>query len=118
MVNDDDAFVNEFVRMANLLPKNGLIVDVRGNGGGNILCAEKPAAGAHAAARSSRSLLSFFNSPLTLARSASENDFVSDWAPSIESVGGDGRSLLAGLLAPARSPTTTTRSALSGSGRC
>ena len=33
MVNDDDAFVNEFVRMANLLPRNGLIVDVRGNGG-------------------------------------------------------------------------------------
>ena len=82
MVNDDDAFVNEFVRMANLLPKNGLIVDVRGNGGGNILCAERllqvltPGA-------VEPSLLSFFNSQLT-KRICTENDFVSDWAPSID----------------------------------
>ena len=80
-VNDDDAFVNEFVRMAGLLPKNGLIIDVRGNGGGNILCAERllqvltPGA-------VEPSLLSFINSQLTL-RICKENDFVAEWVPSI-----------------------------------
>jgi hypothetical protein len=82
MVNDDDAFVNEFVRMANLLPKNGLIVDVRGNGGGNILCAERLLQVLTAGAVEP-SLLSFFNSQLT-KRICKENDFVADWAPSIE----------------------------------
>jgi hypothetical protein len=82
MVNDDDAFVNEFVRMANLLPKNGLIVDVRGNGGGNILCAERLLQVLTAGAVEP-SLLSFFNSQLT-KRICKENDFVSDWAPSID----------------------------------
>ena len=81
-VGDDEAFVNEFVRMAGLLPKNGLIVDVRGNGGGNILCAERllqvltPRA-------IEPSLLSFINSQLTL-RICKENDFVGEWAPSID----------------------------------
>ena len=71
----------EFVRMAGLLPRNGLIVDVRGNGGGNILCAEKllqvltPTA-------VEPSLLSFVNSPLTL-EICKRNDWVSQWAPSI-----------------------------------
>jgi len=80
-VGDEDAFVAEFVRMAGLLPQNGLIVDVRGNGGGNILCAEKllqvltPGA-------VEPTLLSFINSPLTL-RICERNDFVSEWAPSI-----------------------------------
>src|SRR5262249_51744005 len=37
MVDDADAFVHEFARIARLLPQTGLIVDVRGNGGGNIL---------------------------------------------------------------------------------
>ncbi|GLZ28923.1 hypothetical protein Lesp02_11130 [Lentzea sp. NBRC 105346] len=39
-VNDPDAFVQEFVRLAALLPQNGLIVDVRGNGGGHIFASE------------------------------------------------------------------------------
>jgi hypothetical protein len=81
MVDDENAFVDEFVRMAGLLPKNGLIVDVRGNGGGNIMCAEKllqvltPAA-------VEPTLLSFVNSLLTL-EICKRNDFVSQWAPSI-----------------------------------
>ena len=33
-INDPDAFVAEFVRLIETLPVNGLIVDVRGNGGG------------------------------------------------------------------------------------
>jgi hypothetical protein len=39
-VTDEDAFVAEFVRLIGLLPQNGLIVDVRGNGGGRIFASE------------------------------------------------------------------------------
>jgi Peptidase family S41 len=39
-VDDPDAFVAEFVRLIELLPQNGLIVDVRGNGGGHIYASE------------------------------------------------------------------------------
>jgi len=39
-VDDPDAFIDEFVRLAELLPQNGLIVDVRGNGGGHIYASE------------------------------------------------------------------------------
>lgn len=39
-VNDPGAFVAEFVRLAELLPQNGLIIDVRGNGGGHIWASE------------------------------------------------------------------------------
>jgi hypothetical protein len=40
-VNDVDGFVAEVVRIARLLPQNGLIVDVRGNGGGTIMAGER-----------------------------------------------------------------------------
>jgi cytosine/adenosine deaminase-related metal-dependent hydrolase len=40
-VSDADAFVDEFVRLARNLPENGLIIDVRGNGGGLIYAAEQ-----------------------------------------------------------------------------
>jgi hypothetical protein len=36
-----DAFVAEFQRLIQLLPQNGLVIDVRGNGGGNILACER-----------------------------------------------------------------------------
>ena len=39
-VDDPTTFVEEFIRLAELLPQNGLIVDVRGNGGGHIWAAE------------------------------------------------------------------------------
>jgi hypothetical protein len=39
-VEDPDAFVDEFVRLIGLLPQNGLIVDVRNNGGGHIHASE------------------------------------------------------------------------------
>jgi hypothetical protein len=39
-VNDPDAFVAEFVRLVELLPQDGLILDVRGNGGGHIFASE------------------------------------------------------------------------------
>lgn len=40
-VDDAAAFVEEFVRLARLLPGAGLVVDVRGNGGGLIYAAER-----------------------------------------------------------------------------
>jgi hypothetical protein len=39
-VDDPGKFVQEFVRLVGLLPQQGLIVDVRGNGGGHIYAAE------------------------------------------------------------------------------
>jgi hypothetical protein len=37
-----EAFVNEFIRLlAELLPNEGLIIDVRANGGGSVNCAER-----------------------------------------------------------------------------
>jgi hypothetical protein len=39
-VNDPAAFIQEFIRLAELLPQTGLIVDVRGNGGGHIWASE------------------------------------------------------------------------------
>jgi hypothetical protein len=39
-VNDPDEFVEEFIRLIGLLPQNGLIIDVRGNGGGHIFASE------------------------------------------------------------------------------
>ncbi len=40
-VPDDDEFLNEFRRIVANLPTNGLILDVRGNGGGLIYAAER-----------------------------------------------------------------------------
>jgi subtilisin family serine protease/C-terminal processing protease CtpA/Prc len=39
--SDADGFVEEFVRLLRQIPDNGLIMDVRGNGGGNIWAAER-----------------------------------------------------------------------------
>ncbi len=38
---DPAGFVDEFVRLTDQLPRNGLIIDVRGNGGGNITAGER-----------------------------------------------------------------------------
>ncbi|HZQ09545.1 MAG TPA: S41 family peptidase, partial [Anaerolineae bacterium] len=40
LVADAEYFVNEFVRIAGMLPQNGLIIDVRGNPGGLISAGE------------------------------------------------------------------------------
>jgi cytosine/adenosine deaminase-related metal-dependent hydrolase len=40
-VSDAEGFVEEFVRLARQLPQDGLIIDVRGNGGGLIFAAEQ-----------------------------------------------------------------------------
>ncbi|HMT93197.1 S41 family peptidase [uncultured Thiothrix sp.] len=41
MVQDDQAFIQEIIRLLNLLPQNGLILDLRGNPGGLITAAER-----------------------------------------------------------------------------
>jgi len=41
MVPDPSEFVDEFVRLVEELPPRGLIIDVRGNGGGDITAAER-----------------------------------------------------------------------------
>jgi hypothetical protein len=40
-VDNDGKFLSEFIRLAKLLPQNGLIIDVRGNGGGLIYASER-----------------------------------------------------------------------------
>ena len=40
-VPDADGFVQEFIRLLEQMPESGLILDVRGNGGGNIWAAER-----------------------------------------------------------------------------
>lgn len=40
-VEDADGFVSEFIRLLEGVPTDGLILDVRGNGGGSILAAER-----------------------------------------------------------------------------
>jgi hypothetical protein len=80
-VDDPDAFQAEFVRIIELLPRTGLIVDVRGNGGGVITAGEgllqlltpRPIDPAR---------MHFVNTELTL-RICATNDFVAEWAPSI-----------------------------------
>lgn len=39
-VDDPQGFIAEFIRLAELLPQEGLIIDVRGNGGGHIWASE------------------------------------------------------------------------------
>jgi C-terminal processing protease CtpA/Prc len=40
-VDSDEAFVREFIRLADLMPREGLILDVRDNGGGLIYAGER-----------------------------------------------------------------------------
>lgn len=41
MTDDADAFINEFMRILTLLPQDGIILDVRGNGGGFMTAGER-----------------------------------------------------------------------------
>lgn len=80
-VDDDEAFLQEFIRLVKTLPQDGLILDVRGNGGGLITAGErllqvltpKPIV---------PSRLHFINTPLTLTLCRS-NDFIKQWEESI-----------------------------------
>jgi hypothetical protein len=80
-VDDVDAFVGEVVRILELLPQDGLILDVRGNGGGVIMAGEQllqlftPRA-------IEPERLHFVNTPLTLELVSAFEDLV-EWRPSI-----------------------------------
>jgi len=80
-VFSDDDFVNEFIRIAALLPKTGLIIDVRGNGGGNIIAGERLLQ-VLTPQRIDPERLHFLNSSLTLSL-CEHNPFIEQWKPSI-----------------------------------
>jgi hypothetical protein len=81
-VADDAPFLDEFVRICGLLPQTGLILDVRGNGGGLITAAENLLQ-LLTPRTVEPSRLSFRCTPLTLDL-CKRNDFVAMWEPSIE----------------------------------
>ncbi len=82
MVSDEVAFVNEFIRILEMLPQHGLILDVRANGGGLIQAGERllqvltPRA-------IEPSRLHFINSPLTRDLST-RVEWLLRWRESIE----------------------------------
>lgn len=80
-VNDDQAFLQEFIRLAGLLSQEGLILDVRGNGGGLITAGERllQVLTPHPI---EPCRLHFINTPLT-RRLCEANAFVSQWEESI-----------------------------------
>lgn len=78
---DDVEFVEEFVRILGLLPQNGLVLDVRGNGGGNILASERLLQVLTPQAIDPERFY-FINSPLTLKICESGTAFKS-WRESI-----------------------------------
>jgi hypothetical protein len=81
-VLDDNAFVEEFIRIVGLLPQNGLILDVRGNGGGNILAGERLLQ-VLTPQQIDPERFYFINSPLTLRICKAHSSFA-DWRESID----------------------------------
>jgi C-terminal processing protease CtpA/Prc len=81
-VLDDEAFVREFIRIIGLLSQDGLIIDVRGNGGGNILAGERLLQ-VLTPRKIEPERLHFINTPLTL-KLCESNEFVAQWRDSIK----------------------------------
>ncbi len=81
-VENADHFVEEFTRICRLMPREGLVIDVRANAGGLIAAGEKllQVLGSETV---EPQRLHFINSPLmlTLCR---EHDWLAHWADSIE----------------------------------
>ena len=80
-----DSFIPEFIRIISLLPQDGLILDVRGNGGGIIMNGERMLQ----LLTSNRVIaenLEFINTEQTLRLSKTERygGFLKRWRPSIE----------------------------------
>jgi Peptidase family S41 len=80
-VQDVDGFVDEVVRIVGLLPQRGLIVDVRGNGGGVITAGERLLQ-LFTPATIQPERLHFINTPLTARLTTL--DGLQEWQPSIE----------------------------------
>jgi Peptidase family S41 len=81
-VQDPGAFVAEFVRIAALLPQDRLIVDVRGNGGGNIIAGETLLQ-TLTSATIEPERLQFLNRPLVLQMAEAKPDWFGEWLPSL-----------------------------------
>ncbi len=84
-VSDDEAFVREFIRLAELMPREGLIVDVRDNGGGLIYAGERLLQ-TLTPKTIEPERLQFINTPLTQLLSEAHGGppiDLSPWAPSI-----------------------------------
>jgi hypothetical protein len=81
MAFDANAFVAEFIRITKLLPQNGLIVDVRGNGGGNIRAGEQLLQVLTPKAIEPERF-HFINTPTTLAL-CSDEPSLAEWVESI-----------------------------------
>jgi C-terminal processing protease CtpA/Prc len=79
---DDEAFVKEMIRILGLLPQEGLILDVRGNGGGNIWAGERLLQ-LLSPKRIEPELFSFINTPMTLELSSASPE-LAPWTPSID----------------------------------
>ncbi|MFB7463601.1 S41 family peptidase [Streptomyces sp. NPDC056224] len=82
-VRDVEGFVAEFVRLIGLLPDTGLILDVRGNGGGVIFNAEF-ALQALTPRRITPEPTQFINTPLNLRICRANQDFLGAWVPSMD----------------------------------
>jgi hypothetical protein len=80
-VEDVDGFLNEVIRILDLLPDNGLILDVRGNGGG-IITAGESMLQLFTPRSIQPELLHFINTPLTLELTGSSASLKS-WTDSI-----------------------------------
>ncbi len=78
---DPEDFIEEFIRLIELLPQNGLIVDVRGNGGGHIWASEGLLQ-VLTPVDISPEPTQFINTPLNL-RICQRHDDLSPWVPSI-----------------------------------
>ncbi|MEK6322493.1 MAG: S41 family peptidase [Acidobacteriota bacterium] len=85
-VDDPDEFVKEFARVikSDEFPQEGLIIDVRGNGGGKIRAGERLLQ-LFTPRRIKPELFEFLNTPLNLeiCRMAPKQWFLSQWADSI-----------------------------------
>ncbi|MCD4843745.1 MAG: hypothetical protein K8R25_04560, partial [Methanosarcinales archaeon] len=83
-VDNADDFVTEFVHLVQLLSKNGLIVDVRDNGGGYI-CASECLLQVLTPNRIKPEPMQFINTPLTyeICRRNSQGPELSSWINSI-----------------------------------
>jgi len=83
-IPSDAAFVREFVRILGLLPQDGLIIDVRGNAGGNIVAGERLLQ-LLTPRQIEPERFHFINSPATLKIcNREENGTMTRWKKSIE----------------------------------
>ncbi|MCR8842481.1 S41 family peptidase [Paenibacillus sp. SC116] len=80
-----DAFVDEVIRILGLLPQQGLIIDVRGNGGGIIMNGERILQ-LFSSNRIEAERMHFINNEVTLAIANSDiwDGFAKQWANSID----------------------------------